>query len=198
MDNVLPPAPCAMRSLASTQSCISSRIVLGFSRSRSPTSIQMRSGLRALLWNQAAHEIPTRRAASRVPRPLLIHVRAGVSRARGDTTPGGTTPSPARRSRRNSRPSLRDRSDRASTSHCAWLSASGQHLVLHKFGVLARHRVVLQSRARCPARHRRRCRSRRPPSAAVCVRQSDASSAANSRRSGPSAPTINGISVPGT
>ena len=48
-----------MFSLATTQSCMSSRITFGFSRSRSPTSIQRRIGFTGLFgisvrWNSHA------------------------------------------------------------------------------------------------------------------------------------------------
>ena len=74
------PWPCA-RSRA-TQSCMSSRITFGLSRSRSPTSIQMRIGFAGLFGMSVRWIFPGAARRLRVPRPLLIHARARIRSTR--------------------------------------------------------------------------------------------------------------------
>jgi len=65
----------AMFSLATTQSCMLSRMTFALRLSLSPTSIQMRSGL-AGVWDEVFMEFPCAVGCLGVRRPLLVYVSA--------------------------------------------------------------------------------------------------------------------------
>ncbi len=104
----------------------------------------MRIGLRGLLRNQRLVKSPCAMRRLRIPRPLLVHIRAGI--CQHAVIPLRVVPRHLQRARAARTVARRRAPVRIVRQlHVRVALHRRQHLVLDKLGILARHRVVLKA-----------------------------------------------------